>query len=34
MDRKKEDDDKGTISFRTLLKVDDELAQEALSKMK
>ena len=34
MDLMKEDDDKGNNMFRTLMQMDDEMAQEALSKMK
>ena len=34
MDLLKEDDDKGNSVFRTLMQLDDEMAQEALSKMK
>ena len=34
MDLTKEDDDKGNSVFRTLMQLDDEMAQEALSKMK
>ena len=34
MDLMKEDDDKGNSMFRTLMQLDDEMAQEALSKMK
>ena len=34
MDLMNEDDDKGNNMFRTLMHMDDEVAQEALSKMK
>ena len=34
MDLMKEDDDKGNSVFRTLMQLDDEMAQEALNKMK
>ena len=34
MELKKEDDDKSNNMFRTLMKMDDEMAQEAMSKMK
>ena len=34
MDLMKEDEDKGNNVFRTLMQIDDEMAQEALSKMK
>ena len=34
MNLMKEDDDKGNSVFRTMMQVDDEMAQEALSKMK
>ena len=34
MDLMKEDDDKGNSVFRTMMQLDDEMAQEALSKMK
>ena len=34
MDLMKEDDDKGNKMFRTQMHMDDEMAQEALSKMK
>ena len=34
MELMKEDDDKGNNMFRTLMQMDDEMAQEAMSKMK